>query len=102
VPAKVPDRGGVTLPDFDQSGGNDALERLADRRARHAQHLGEPTFAGQGFARLHLATENLGEDLLEDVLRDRTSVDRLQRHAISMTERRKEVKWSDQCHLLRV
>jgi hypothetical protein len=86
----------ITLTDFDQSGRNDALERLADRRPGHPQHFGQPPFAGQGFARLHLAAENLGEDLLEDVLRDRTSVHRLQRHAISMTESRKEVKWSDQ------
>ena len=45
--AEVPHGGGVALADVDQAGLREPLQRLADRGAGDAEHLGEPAFAGQ-------------------------------------------------------
>ena len=77
VAAEVAHGGGIALTDLDQPGLGEPLDRLADRGPRHPEHLGEPAFAGQRFAGLHVAAEHLGDDLLEDVLGYRSTVDRL-------------------------
>ena len=96
VPAEVTHGRGVALADLDQTRVAEPLERLADGGAGHAEHLGEPPLAGQRLAGLHVAAEHLGDDLLEDVFGDRSTVDRLQGHGPSMAGDRSEVKWSDQ------
>ena len=96
VPAEVTHGRGVALADLDQTRGAESLERLADRGARHPEHLGEPTLAGQRLAGLHLAAEHLGDDLLEDVFGHRSAVHRLQGHGAKLAGDRPEVKWSDQ------
>ena len=88
VAAEVAHRGGVALAHLDQARGGDPLERLAHGRPRHPEHLGEATLAGQRLTGLHLAAEDVGDDLLEDVLGDRASADRLQCHAPSLTSHR--------------
>ena len=95
MPTEVTHRGRVALAHVDQSGGRNALERLAHGRTGYPEHLGEAAFAGQCLTRLHFSAENIGNDLIEDVLGYRTPVHRLKGHAPRMTDHRPEVKWSD-------
>ena len=81
VAAEVAHGRGVALTHLDQAGGGQPLERLADRGAGHAEHLGEPALAGQRLTGLHLTAEHLVDDLLEDVLGHGSTVHRLQGHA---------------------
>ena len=77
VAAEVAHGGGIALTDFDEPGLGEPLDRLTDRGPRHAEHLGEPSFAWQRLAGPHVAAEHLGDDLVEDVLGDRSTVDGL-------------------------
>ena len=74
------------MADFDQAGGVETGERFADRRPRHAQHLGEPALVGQQFAGRHFAAEHVGHDLFEDVVRYRLSSHLSKSHAPTMPE----------------
>ena len=78
---EVADRGGAALADLDQPGLRHPLERLADGRAGDAEHLGEPALAGQGLAGLEPTVDDLGQDLVEDLVGDGAAGDGLQRHA---------------------
>ena len=82
---EVADRGGPAVPDLDQPGLGHPLQRLAHGRAGDAQHLGEPALAGQRLPGTDLAVDDLGQHLVEDLVGDRTAMDRLEGHASSLT-----------------
>ena len=80
-PLEVADRGRPALTDLDQPGLRHPLERLAHRRPGDAQHLGQPALARQRLAGLDPAVDDLGKDLVEDLVGDGAAGDGLQRHA---------------------
>jgi hypothetical protein len=53
------------------------FQRFPHRGPGHAENLGEAPLAGQRLAGLHIAAEYLTDDLLEDVLGNRSPVHRL-------------------------
>ncbi len=79
--AEVSHGGGVALTHLNQTRFRETLERFAHCRPGDSEHLGEPALARQGLSWLHLATENLSDDLLEHVLGHGSAVHRLQGHA---------------------
>lgn len=93
MPAKVANGGGLALTHVDQACLGKALDGLAYRRSGHPEDLGEAALAGQRFAGLHVAAEDFGDDLVEDVLGDRLSADGLQCHAATLAAHWQEVKW---------
>ncbi len=78
--AEVAHGRGVALPDVDQAGVAEPLERLAHGRAGYAEHLGQPALARQRFADQDVATDHLGGDLVEDVIGHRATRNRFQWH----------------------
>src|SRR5262249_59982757 len=51
---------------------------------------------GRASAGLHLPVEHCGDDRVEHVCGYRAGVEGLQRHTPTMTDKRPDVKWSDQ------
>ncbi len=88
VPPEITHGGDITLAHLDQTGRRQPLERLADGRPGHPEHLRHPALAGQRFSGLHLPAEHIGSDLLEDLFRHRSANHRLQRHALSVNRNR--------------
>ena len=85
----------VVLPPWRTStscGLGEPLERLAHRRTGDAEHLGQPTLAGQRVAGGELAVDHLAEELVEDVLGHEAAGNRFQGHAA--TVRGYGVRWS--------
>ena len=81
VPPEVADRGRAAVAHLDQPGLGHPLERLAHRGPGDAEHLGEPALAGQRLAGPDLPVDDLGEDLVEHLVRHGPAVHGLQRHA---------------------
>src|SRR6185437_14257738 len=96
VMAVVAHGGGVPLPDLNHAGGSETLERLANHRPGYTQHLREFALTGQRLAGRHFTAEHIGHDLLEDVIRYRTSIHGQQGHTATMPTNWPDVKWSDQ------
>ncbi len=84
------------MADLHQPGLGEPLERLAHRRSGDAQQLGEPSFAGQGIARVQLAPDHLLEQLVEHVVVHQPTFHRFQGHPATLLPVRQVVKWSDQ------
>jgi hypothetical protein len=93
VTTVVPHGGGVALPDLDQAGSGETLERLTDHRSGHTQYLRESALAGEHFSGRHFAAQYVRHDLLEDVLRYRSSSYGPQSHTTTMPGKWPDVKW---------
>nr|WP_298517076.1 hypothetical protein [uncultured Nocardioides sp.] len=82
VPLEVAHGRGPAVPHLDQAGGRHPLQRLSDRRPRDPEHLGQSAFAGQGLPGADLPVDDLAQHLVEDLVGDRSALNRLQRHVL--------------------
>ena len=73
--------GETAMAHLDQTGRRKPLEPLTDSGPGYAEDIRQPALAGQRLAGLHLPAEHVGGDLLENLLRHRSTSHRLQRHA---------------------
>ena len=80
MPAVVADRGGAAVAHLEQAGLGHPLQRLADRRSRDAEDLGEPPLAGQRRTGAERPGDDLVEDLVEDLVGDRAAEHGLEGH----------------------
>lgn len=74
---KVANRSRISLPHLDETRRRDAVERFTDSRPRNTKNLGEATFTGQRFSWLEFATQDVGQDLLKNIVGDGTPIDGL-------------------------
>ena len=78
--AELADRGGSAVSDFDQTRLGHSLQCLAHRRPGDTEDLRKPALAGQVLARGELAVHDLGQDLVEDLVRHKPTGDGFQGH----------------------
>ena len=96
VPPVVAHGRRAAVADLEQAGLRHPLQRLAHGGPGDAQHLGEPAFARQRVADGDLPVDDLGEDLVEHLVRHGAADHGLQRHGGTVARPWSEVKWYDQ------
>ncbi len=65
---EIADRRRAAVTNLDHTGLSDPLKRLAHRRPRDTEDLGQTSLTGEGVTGRELAVDNLGKYLVEDLV----------------------------------